>query len=60
MRLAAIVLAIFETVLASSEAAAITTYSSSPFRHMIATARPRSERPFIFQYPGRNAGVWQD
>ena len=49
MRLAAIVLAIFELVLASSEAAAITTYSSSPFRQMIVTATVRDRNvPLYF------------
>jgi mannose-6-phosphate isomerase-like protein (cupin superfamily) len=50
MRLAAIVLAIFETVLASSEAAAITTYSSSPFRQLIAiaTVPARNDIPLYF------------
>src|SRR5271169_5296627 len=49
MRLAATVLAIFELVLASSEAAAITTYSSSPFRQMIVTATVRDRNvPLYF------------
>lgn len=50
MRLAAIIIAIFETVLASSEAAAITPYSSSPFRQLIAiaTVPARNDVPLYF------------